>query len=197
MILASEGKDKVVGLQPVLYVDGGILRPSYDYTGNDAFSWRRTADDLLMGARILDRLYHQSIPVRVRDGKVIQGYMPLFAPSRLLYAVAIETLLKARAVKRGHKFVVANKFRPINGTERDPHNLVLLAKATGYRLSRKSKFLLDRLSYATEMARYPIAKNAYRYAPDKGLSATSLSNWYSSDAAALRGLVKRLRADAR
>ena len=174
-----------------------LLRPSYEQAGNSVLAWQSTADDLLLGAHLLDGLYRQSFPLRVRNGRVTRGHMGLYSPSRLLYAAAIEALLKARAVKRGHRFVVANKFRPIPGTERDPHNLVLLAKATGLRLSRKTTYLLARLSYAFEMARYPIAKNAVRHSPEPGLSTTTLSYWFSTDAPALRGLVKRLRASAK
>jgi hypothetical protein len=73
--------------------------------------------------------------------------------------MAIECLLKALWVKRGHRLVEGGQYKMVPGA--GPHDLVQLGRALELTLSEFEKDLLRRLSHFIEYGgRYPVPKSA-------------------------------------
>jgi hypothetical protein len=131
----------------------------YEDQGNSVFEWVYTADNLVESANILRKeSYHWS-------GKF--GEMPDFRSYRItdvvtmLYAMAIECLLKAVWLLSGNKLVENGNYIGVDGNK--SHQLASLAKRvekTGaVTFCAKDCEILEELSRNITSGRYPIEAN--------------------------------------
>ena len=167
----------------------------YDRKANQPLTWRLAGDNLLVAAEVLFRAYRDALskPIGV-GGSVPKGWR-LLSPILLLRAAALEALLKGRAVRRGHRFVVQGSFCPIPKAGKG-HDLVQLADATAFRLNQDERDMLSRLSPQLELARYPVGKfwqTGLKKDPRPGVGHVLGAYYVSSDEAVFARLVKRLR----
>ena len=113
----------------------------------------------------------------------------------LLRAAAAEALLKGRAARLGHRFVVKGAFVPYPGTG-NGHDLVRLAEQTRFRMSPDDRELLDRYSEQLELARYPVAKKRLAgliKSPDPKHGYFIRPSYLTRDEATFRALTRRLK----
>jgi hypothetical protein len=112
----------------------------------------------------------------------------------MLDGMAIECLLKAVWVKRGHKLATDGKYLGVPGA--GDHDLVQLAGALKLKLSALEKGTLRRLSHFIEYGgRYPVPKDADKLqltrAPTGGRAAAT--TWSTpNDYVQLEAIVRRL-----
>lgn len=168
----------------------------YERIGNMARAWRLASDDLLIAADILLAERDRAMATLPKAGRRVPRALRVGAVALMLRACAVEALLKARAVRRGHKFAVKGKFIPAPGSGRG-HDLVGLAQASRFTLSGVEMDLLGRLAPFLETGRYPIPKTwnaALRHHPPAGWVSRSI--WSSADDPTFRGIVRRLRRSA-
>lgn len=135
------------------------MNKEYEDSGNSVFDWVYVADSLVESANILRKeSYHWT-------GK--SGGMPDFRSYRItdvvtmLYAMAIECLLKALWLLPGNKLVKNGKFVGVNGDK--SHHLPSLAKEiakTGLiDFNEKDYKILEELSRNITSGRYPVETN--------------------------------------
>jgi ribosomal protein S10 len=127
----------------------------HTWVGNSPDAWRSCASDLLAAAAVL----------RERRESISPGTVPLPNVWRLhpvelmLDGMAIECLLKALWVKRGHKLAKDGAY--VRVPQAGPHDLVQLAGVLQLPLSHLEKDVLRRLSHFIEYrGRYPVPKDA-------------------------------------
>jgi hypothetical protein len=163
----------------------------WDLTANLPSTWFVAADGLLAAAEVLYSAWRKVRPKRVR-GPVPKHYR-LLGPILLLRAASVETLLKGRAVSRGHRFVVGGRFTPIPKSG-NGHDLPRLADATNFQLTKEERDLLTRLSPRLELSRYPIAKSwRTGLLPHSSNDYLMDLSYDSTDEQVLRRVLKRLR----
>ena len=158
--------------------------------GNTPETWRSCADDLLAAAAVL--LDHREAAAR---GSAPAADTWRTHPSELmLRGMAIECLLKALWVKRGHKLVEDGKYTSVPGA--GAHDLVQLAGVLQLTMSDLEKDLLRRLSHFIEYGgRYPVPKNAekLRLTTSPGGGRAAATTWATpSDQLLFGALVNRL-----
>lgn len=167
----------------------------FERKANWPLTWRLVADDLLIAANFLAQAYRRAQSKKVQVGKAVPREWQLLRAILLLRAAAIEALLKGRAVRRGHKFVVNGAFHPIPNTGKG-HDLVLLADVTKFRLDQAERDLLSRLSPHLELARYPVGKSwqaGLKKHPHPGVGHVLAAYHLGGDERVAARLVKRLR----
>lgn len=123
--------------------------------GNSPHTWRLCAGDLLAAAAVLrehrENLNPHSVPVP-------NGWR-IHPPELMLNGMAIECLLKALWVKRGHMLAKDGRYVPV--PDAGPHDLVQLAGVLQLALSGLEKDVLRRLSHFIEYGgRYPVPTDA-------------------------------------
>jgi len=135
------------------------MNKEYEDLGNSVFNWVYVADSLVESADILRKeSYHWS-------GRF--GEMPDFRSYRItdvvtmLYAMAIECLLKALWLLSGNKIVKNGDFVGVNGCK--SHHLPSLAKKieeTGIINFKENDYkILEELSINITSGRYPVETN--------------------------------------
>src|SRR3989304_1615386 len=88
----------------------------FDRKANQPSMWRVVADELVIAGDLLARVFKRVDSMDLLSRNTMPKELRLRGPILLLRAAAMEALLKGRAVRRGYKFVVAGKFRPIPNT---------------------------------------------------------------------------------
>jgi hypothetical protein len=135
------------------------MNTEYEALGNSVFGWVFMADNLIESANILRKeSYHWS-------GKF--GEMPDFRSYRIcdvvtmLYAMAIECLLKALWLQSGNVLVKDGEYIGVNGNK--SHRLESLARQiakTGIvKFNKKDYKILEELSKNITSGRYPVETN--------------------------------------
>ena len=174
-----------------------MANPSYwqaqfDRRANSARAWRVVAEDLVIAADLLAATFDRA-SLRLQFGAVARRDLRLLQPILLLRAAALEAFLKGRAVRKGHRFVVNGKFRPIPNAGKG-HDLLLLADVTLFPLSRMERELCSRLSPCLELARYPVGKSWQTGIRTTFSSGHVMAVYYSlGDRRVMARLLKRLR----
>ena len=173
--------------------DDQYWKDQFERIGNNPRYWRLSAHELLVAAKILKDEYDLELrQMRSKQGEASDNlFLP--GPKMLLMGAAMEALLKALAIDRGHRFVKDGKFRQVAGGT--SHNLVGIAKHTLFDLSDQEEEFLERLGLYLERGRYPIAVEWSKWLrdhPDREVG--KLDNLYSSsnDDKLFAGLIKRL-----
>jgi len=120
---------------------------------------------------------------------------------RMLYAFAIECLMKAIYVQDIGNLVVNNKYGGVKKSSStkhidDQHNLVKIAGVISFNLTLDEEFLLTRLRLYHEGGRYPITRRfddiKIRNYPDRsGFGPPAV--WRSEDYAIIEDLIRRLK----
>ena len=172
---------------------------NFERVANWPLTWRGKADDLLIAADLLHEAYLRVGVHGPRDDKSVPKASRVLQPALLLRAAALEALLKGRAVRKGHRFVVGGQFRPIPGTG-NGHDLVRIADATTFRLNRAERDLLSRLAPHLELGRYPVGKSwrtGLKKHPKPEVGHVLGAHYSSSDDATLARLIRRLRRATR
>lgn len=179
--------------------DESFWLDQFEKRANWPLTWRLTADDLLVAADLLFDAYRQVQSRKVPVGKPVPRQSRVLSAIQLLRAAAIEALLKGRAVRRGHRFVVGGQFSPIPNAGKG-HDLVLLASATAFPVNSSERDLLSRLSPHLELARYPVGKSwrtGLKKDPHPGVGHVAGAYYSSLDERILARLIKRLRCAVR
>ena len=165
-------------------------KKQFSLKGNSVASWCMNAYQLLAGARVLER--NNSLSSHILD-EVLPDEACTMQAMFLLYGFALESLLKACYLKRGHKLIVDNTFVSIKGI--GMHDLVDLATAADLTLSHPESDALKKLSVQiVSFARYPIGKKFHGESPiktsdDRFVSPNSFS---SGDVKILEEVVKKI-----
>jgi len=183
------------GQLPDSVADADFWLQQFERKGNRPLTWRLVADDLLVTATFLLEAWRSVQSKRIPVGKPVAKEWGFLRSVKLLRAAALEALLKGRAVRRGHRFVVNGAFCPIPNTG-NGHNLVLLSDETKFRLDPSERDLLARLSPSLELARYPIGKSwqtGLKKDPHPGVGHVIAGHYSSGDERVLARLIKRLR----
>jgi hypothetical protein len=161
----------------------------HTWAGNSPHAWESRARDLLAAATVL-RQHRESM-----DSNSAPAPTALIHPAELMLdGMAIECLLKAVWVKRGHKLVKDGNYLGVPGA--GDHDLVQLAGALKLKLSALEKGTLRRLSHFIEYGgRYPVPKDADKLqltrAPTGGGAAAT--TWSTpNDYVQLEAIVRRL-----
>jgi hypothetical protein len=142
------------------------MNKKYEDLGNSIFEWVYISDNLIESANILRKeSYHWS-------GKFRE--MPDFRSYRIcdvvtmLYAMAIECLLKSLWLLSGNKLIKNGTFVGVNGNT--SHHLPSLAKSiekTGIiNFTKKDYKILEELSINITSGRYPVEKNMHKQYQD-------------------------------
>ena len=166
----------------------------FDEIGNDFLSWEDTASELLHSASVLKE---KRIQTRYPDGIEPKEphHVPRYIgswPELMLYAFAIECLLKGTWVKNGNKLAENGRYLRLITPEN--HNLVEMTKKVGIPMQEHQEEMLHRLSVLTiAVARYPIAKDwtvtRFRQWSNGGYSPLS---WSNGDQAMVESLIEWL-----
>lgn len=161
----------------------------HTWAGNSPHAWESRARDLLAAATVL-RHHRESM-----DSNSAPAPTALILPAELMLdGMAIECLLKAAWVKRGHKLAKDGKYLGVPGA--GDHDLVQLAGALKLKLSALETDTLRRLSHFIEYGgRYPVPKDADKLqltrAPTGGRAAAT--TWCTpNDYVQFEAIVRRL-----
>jgi hypothetical protein len=179
--------------------DAKFWLAQFERKANWPLTWRMIADDLFAGADWLAAEHRKWNPMTSRATKTMPRRAQLLRPMLLLRAAGLEALLKGRAVRRGHRFVVNGAFHPIPGTGKG-HDLILLADTTSFPLSASERDVLSRLSPQLELARYPIAKSwnaGLKKHPKPGIGHVLATHYSGADDRVVARLAKRHRCSLR
>jgi hypothetical protein len=172
----------------------------HERVGNTYQSWCLAADQLFAAARVLKR-QHDTFDDEewmASEVEILPDEAQVFPPLLMLRGMGLECLLKALWLKQGHEVVRHGKYVGVPNTNQ--HDLVGLARETGFALSSEDDHLLVRLSdFVTHIGRYPIAKRGQEHLrmlddPTGGQAMTG--SWRSpSDEYLFAGLVARLHRE--
>jgi hypothetical protein len=161
----------------------------HTWAGNSPHAWESRARDLLAAATVL-RQHRESM-----ESNSAPAPTALIHPAELMLdGMAIECLLKAAWVRRGHKLAKDGKYLGVPGA--GDHDLVQLASALKLKLSALEKDTLRRLSHFIEYGgRYPVPKDADKLqltrAPTGGRAAAT--TWSTpNDYVQFEAIVRRL-----
>ena len=125
----------------------------HTWAGNSPHAWESRARDLLAAATVL-RQHRESM-----DSNSAPAPTALIHPAELMLdGMAIECLLKAVWVKRGHKLAKDRKYLGVPGA--GDHDLVQLAGALKLKLSALEKGTLRRLSHFIEYGAVGTSSNS-------------------------------------
>lgn len=150
------------------------LIAKFDWWGNSKRFWKRHARELLAASSALMESWEEAIQYDPPDPIEALDY---HGPSIMLRAMAFECLLKARALNRGMVLARDGRYVKISGV-RD-HDLVGLAKAVAFEISRREERVLRRLSRWITAGRYPIQRHwteQTRLTP-KGMAELLCAGW--------------------
>jgi hypothetical protein len=90
--------------------DPTFWEDQFEKKANLPLTWRVRADDLLVAAEMLYAPFSSWVIRNLKGSKTIPNEARLLSAVLLLRAAATEALLKGRAVRRGHRFVVKGNF---------------------------------------------------------------------------------------
>jgi hypothetical protein len=155
----GEGLARVKVNQPVKAPTTGVdLSDLYEVTGNVPVTWQMTAHELIAAANICWARWRRTN--RLQDLERRTTYHPELTqkPVLMLYAFALEALLKALWVAQGNLLVVDGRFT-LETLGGKPHDLHHLCERTKIRLDSKTEQpLVDQLTWAVEHGRYPLGR---------------------------------------
>lgn len=141
--------------------------------GNEPIGWIRVAENLIESGALLAGAYTSALEVMVKgvasnqtsdkisrtpeeEATVRRGHRT-FSPSLMLFAFAIECLLKAIYLRSGGVLYADGKYQRPKGLK-SSHNLLELAEAFGssHIFSDDDREILDLMSAQNEKGRYPV-----------------------------------------
>lgn len=160
-----------------------LAQEQHDLVGNFWPAWRMSADGLLYASGVLRGR------MSVRRGAIARvGPVEL-----MLRGFAVECLLKAIWLKKGHLLTQAGRLIPIQA---GAHDLVQIAQRVGVRLSAREKDVLRRLShFAAYAGRYPVPTRAAAMKLTRALGGgrSAPTVWGGTDNSTFSALLRRLK----
>ena len=125
----------------------------FEAAANEPHRWQHTAREFIRAANyLLD--WHDVPLVEADPGDLECSHYGTNSPMLVLYAVAIENLLKAVLLAQGSRAVSGGKL----SNDFSHHNLTRYADDAGLVLNADQRPLLDRLHDVIQAGRYPVAK---------------------------------------
>lgn len=128
----------------------------FDRKGNDPAQWQQRAKALLAASASLEAQWCDAIE-RIEDDDAddaTRRAMDFMEPAIMLRAMAFECLLKSRLLAQGAVLASGGRFRKIPGVK--GHDLVALARKSGFALSEQEAGVLRALARWISAGRYPI-----------------------------------------
>jgi hypothetical protein len=140
--------------------------------GNEVAGWIRVAENLIESGALLASAYTSALEVMVKDvrrttsdgisrtpdeeARVRRGHRT-FSASLMMFAFAIECLLKAMYLNNGGVLYADGKYQRPKGLKAS-HNLLEITEAFGFSqiFSDEDREILDLLSAQNEKGRYPV-----------------------------------------
>lgn len=145
---------------------------------NSAGAWESSASSLLVAADVL----RERRSAAEHDDEQAIGAWRTHPPELMLRGMAVECLLKALWVTRGHLLAVNGRYKGIPSTKE--HDLVRLAAALDLELSALERDVLRRLSAFSQYGgRYPVPKQAteLQLVPSPSGGRTAATTWTTPD----------------
>jgi hypothetical protein len=129
-------------------------RAQFDAAASQASRWQQTAREFVLAANYLIDWYEPREAGEPSD--LAWLHTGNTVPMMVLYATAVENLLKALLVAKGESLVADGRLKPNFGH----HRLLEYAMDAGLELTAEREEFLQRLSHLLYAGRYPIAKAA-------------------------------------
>jgi hypothetical protein len=161
----------------------------HEGSGNNTLAWWTSADTLLSSAEVL---YPTSLPTTTSVGTLMDVRSSVYG---MLIGFAIECFLKARWIAAGNPIVKNGRMVDIPGA--GDHQLVQLADATEYRLTKQQRDVLGRLTaLVLFVGRYPIPRTAEGLKPQRTTDGETLTPrvFRRADFTAVEAIASRLKA---
>lgn len=127
-------------------------RAQFDADAGQAYRWQQAAREFVLAANYLIDWYDRPRDAGERSG-VAWLHTGSTVPMMVLYATAVENLLKAVLVAKGESLVADGRLKPQFGH----HRLVEYARDAGLQLTSELELFLQRLSHVRYAGRYPSA----------------------------------------
>jgi hypothetical protein len=127
----------------------------FELKGNTSISWQLTAHELIAAANLCYKRFTTTMDRAEQRKRKVQ-YYPEFgiAPLLMLYAFALEALLKSLLIAQGQKAVIAGKLAPGFKT----HDLAQLCKQAKVKLeTAHEERLVEHMTRAVQFGRYPVS----------------------------------------
>jgi len=157
-------------------------RAQFDAEASQASRWQQAAREFILAANYLIDWYD---PPREPGEPSDLGWLHSgnTVPMMVLYATAVENLIKAILVANGESLVADGRLKPQYGH----HRLLEYASDAGLDLTVEAAALLQQLSHVLYAGRYPIGKTA-------GASAEAWTLDYPADVERVWSVLEQLES---